>query len=370
MIYLDHNADTPIDQRVLEVMLPFMGKWPGNPSGLHKLARLNKAAIDTARQQVAQLVQADPASVIFTSGGTEANNLAIKGFGFALPPGALLIGATEHPSVVEPARFMQKLGWQLAVLPVNGNGLLETDQIPAKSFRYASFLHANNETGVVSNISAISDKIRERGALLHVDAVQTAGKIPLDFNQLGAHAISVSAHKMNGPSGVGALIIDRTTPLQPLIHGGGQESGKRSGTENVAGIVGFGKAAELAQTELTQRNMDILKLRTTLEKELVKIPGISIFGHKTDRLPNTSQFSIKGHHGESLIMQLDTMGFALSSGSACASGGGEPSPTLSAMGVDAETATGAIRVSLGAGNTESEIDRFVKALIALTGTTP
>jgi cysteine desulfurase len=367
MIYFDHNATTPLDERVLEAMLPYLGAFYGNASGLYRLGRLSRGAVEAAREQVAALVGAHPSEVIFTSGGTEANNLALKGLAFTSAPGVIAVGATEHPSVTEPARFLARRGFRVATIPVDSSGRPEPafiDALPA-DLRFATLMLANNETGVVHDVAPFAERLRARGALLHGDAVQAAGKIPVDFRASGAHFLSLSAHKIYGPKGVGALIADRSLALEPLLHGGGQEQGLRGGTENVAGIVGFGQAAELARRELEERRHQLLTLRLRLEEGLAGLPGVTIFGAGADRLPNTVQFGVPGYDGEMLVMTLDRRGFALSSGSACASGGGEPSPVLTALGVDAETAKRAVRVSFGKGNTGAEVDRLLEALGSL-----
>jgi cysteine desulfurase len=221
---------------------------------------------------------------------------------------------------------------------------------------------ANNETGVIHDLASFAGHCREHGVLLHVDAVQAAGKVPVDFPATGAHTLTLSSHKIYGPKGVGALVAEASVPLVPLLHGGGQEGGLRGGTENVAGIVGFGRAAELALAELEERRAAVLALRLRLEQGLAQLPGATIFAAEAERLPNTVQFALAGYQGETLVMNLDRRGFAVSSGSACASGGGEPSPVLLAMGVDEDTARGAVRVSLGRGNTEADVDRLLQAL--------
>ncbi len=368
MVYLDHNATTPLDERVREAMLPYLGDFFGNPSGLYRLGRLSRSAIDAAREQVAALAGAEPSEVIFTSGGTEANNLALKGLAGSLSKGVIAVGATEHPSVGEPSRYLAGQGWRLETIPVDRDGRPEISflaKLPGDVFRFASLMLANNETGVIHDIVPLAERARERGGFLHCDAVQAAGKIPLDFKSTGAHLLTLSAHKLYGPKGVGALVAERSVPLEPLLHGGGQERGLRSGTENVAAIVGFGKAAELALSELEQRRSRLSCLRLRLEAGLAVVPGVTIFAERADRLPNTVQFAIAGFDGETLAMKLDREGFAVSSGSACASGGGEPSPVLTAMGVAADIAKGAIRASLGQDNSEADIDRFLEALARL-----
>lgn len=364
MTYLDHNATTPLDERVLEVMLPYLGTFYGNASGLYRLGRLCRSAVETARAQVAALVGALPSQVIFTSGGTEANNLAIKGLGLGLAPGLAAAGATEHPSVSEPLHWLTGRGWRVAIMPVDRAGRPDPgclDQVLGDGLRFASLMLANNETGVIHDVASIAAKVRERGGFFHVDAVQAAGKIPVEFEATGAHLLSLSSHKIYGPKGVGALVADRAVPLEPLLHGGGQEQGFRGGTENVAGIVGFGKAAELALAELETRRAHLRDLRRELEAGLKRLGGLTIFAEEAERLPNTVQFGVSGCDGETLVMNLDRKGFALSSGSACA-GGREPSPVLAAMGVAPETARGALRVSLGKDNTREELGRFLEAL--------
>ncbi len=363
--YLDHNATAPLEAAVLEAMLPYLREHFGNPSSVHRHGRRARAAIDNAREQVAALVDAHPSQVVFTSGGTEANNLAIKGAAASTRPGRILIGATEHPSVAEAALSLAEAGWQLERLPVDREGLLQRDALDAQARKGAvlvSVMYANNETGVVQDIAAIADIAKSHGALMHTDAVQAAGKLPLDFNACGAHLMSVSAHKIGGPKGVGALIVDKAVELKPLLHGGGQEKDRRSGTENVAGIVGFGAAAALVQERLMAYSLRVARLRGQLENGLRALEGVEIFSQRGPRVPNTSCFGVHGMDGETLVLNLDRQGFAVSSGSACASGSTDPSPVLLAMGVDRELARGGLRVSLGWGNTEADVEEFLVAL--------
>ncbi len=363
--YLDHNATAPLEAAVLEAMLPYLREHFGNPSSVHRHGRRARAAIDNAREQVAALVDAHPSQVVFTSGGTEANNLAIKGAAASTRPGRILIGATEHPSVAEAALSLAEAGWQLERLPVDREGLLQRDALDAQARKGAvlvSVMYANNETGVVQDIAAIADIAKSHGALMHTDAVQAAGKLPLDFNACGAHLMSVSAHKIGGPKGVGALIVDKAVELKPLLHGGGQEKDRRSGTENVAGIVGFGAAAALVQERLMAYSLRVARLRGQLENGLRALEGVEIFSQRGSRVPNTSCFGVHGMDGETLVLNLDRQGFAVSSGSACASGSTDPSPVLLAMDVDRELARGGLRVSLGWGNTEADVEEFLVAL--------
>ncbi|MGX2041911.1 cysteine desulfurase family protein [Methylocaldum sp. MU1018] len=370
MVYFDHNATTPLDERVLDAMAPYLGTFFGNPSSLYRMGRICRGAIDTAREQIAALVGAHPSEVVFTSGGTEANNLALKGLAFSCEPGSIAAGATEHPSVSEPLDFLKARGWRVTTVPVDRNGVADAsfvESLLAGDLRFATLMLANNETGAIQDIAPIAAVFRERGAVFHCDAVQAAGKIPVDFKALGAQAISLSAHKIYGPKGAGALILDKTVALEPLLHGGGQEQGFRGGTENVAAIVGFGKAAELALSELEERRARLLGLRRRLEDGLAAVPGAILFAAPAERLPNTLQFGVADYDGEALVMNLDRQGIAVSSGSACASGAGEPSPVLLAMGVEPAVAKSAIRVSFGKDNTETEVDRFLEVLKKLVG---
>jgi cysteine desulfurase len=362
MIYFDHNATTPIDDRVLEAMMPFLKAFYGNPSSLYRHGRLVRSAIDTAREQVAALVGAQPAQIIFTSGGTEANNLAL----FAInPKSKLVISAIEHPCISEPAEYLAGQGHELKLISVDGNGLVTQDALDEVS-QYnpglVSIMLANNETGVIQDVARFAQQLRDKGIIFHTDAVQALGKIPVDFNQLGVNMMTLSSHKIYGPKGCGALVFDKTVSLKSMLLGGGQEQGYRAGTENSPAIIGFGKAAELAGVELAQRAEHLLKLRELLEERLATVPGIAIFAKNVERLPNTVQFGIEGMDGEMLLMKLDQKGIAVSSGSACASGGGKPSPVLAAMGVSAELAKSAIRVSLGKANTEAEVAEFINGL--------
>ncbi|OGI50618.1 MAG: cysteine desulfurase [Candidatus Muproteobacteria bacterium RIFCSPHIGHO2_12_FULL_60_33] len=364
-VYLDHNATTPLDARALEAMLPYLTEQHGNPSSVHRYGRAARAAVDRAREQVAELVNAHPSQVIFTGCGTEASNLAIKGFAALNKPGLLAIGATEHPSVAEPANSLKKNGWHVSVLPVDRQGcLIETEMEALLKLRpeMISVMWANNETGVVQDIPALAAKVRANGGVMHTDAVQAAGKIEVDFSASGVQLMSLSAHKLNGPKGVGALIADKSVEMAPLLQGGGQEKGRRSGTENVAGIVGFGAAASLAKAQLADYGARMRSLRDRLESELRALGDIEIFGAQASRLPNTVCFGMRGVDGETLLLNLDREGIAISSGSACASSHREPSPVLQAMGIDPEVAQGAIRVSFGAGSTEQDVNAFIAAL--------
>jgi cysteine desulfurase len=367
MIYLDHNATTPPDVRVVEAMLPFLHRYYGNPSSLYRHGRLARSAIDAAREQVAALVGVSAAQIIFTSGGTEANNLALATL---KPSGKLAVSATEHPSILEPALHLQRLGHELHSIAVNDEGIITQDainQVIEYQPQLVSMMLANNETGVIQNIAQYAEQLKAHNILVHSDAVQALGKIPVQFDALNVDLMTLSSHKIYGVKGCGALVVGRNVTINPLIHGGGQEQNKRSGTENVAAIVAFGKAAELASCELTQRSKQLFSLRILLEQLLSGIPNLSIFAEYAPRLPNTVFFGIEGIDGEMLVMQLDQKGIAVASGSACASGGNQPSHVLLAMGVSPEQAKTAVRVSLGVANTAAEILDFVTKLTRLVG---
>lgn len=366
MIYFDHNATTPVDELVLEAMIPFFNTYYGNPSSLHKAGRLARSAVDTAREQVAALVNVQAGQVIFTSGGTEANALALYSSDLRT---RLAISAIEHPSIHETALRFKQQGRTIDIIQVDHNGLISDsalDALQIKAPAIVSIMLANNETGCIQNIAAHADKLRAAGVIFHTDAVQAVGKIPVDFQKLGVQRMSISAHKIYGTKGCGALIVAKDRVVEPLLVGGNQEHGLRAGTENVAAIVGFGKAAELAMVDMNTRAEKLLALRLRLERELIKaVPTVTIFGQNVDRLPNTVQFGIPGIDGEMLVMQLDQKNIAVSSGSACASGAGQPSPVLTAMGIEDLLAKSAIRISLGKQNTEADCEQFITALKSL-----
>ncbi len=363
-VYLDHNATTPLHAAVREAMLPWLGERYGNASSRHEYGRAARKAIDEARAQVAAAVNAHPTEVIFTSGGSEANNLFIKGAAAVQKPGLVAVSAVEHPCVREPARQLVKSGWRFAEIAVDIEGRIDIPafaQLMADKPKLVSVMLANNETGVLQDIPALAAQVRAGGGWMHCDAVQALGKIPLDFRGLGVHGLSLSAHKIQGPLGAGALIVDKRVELAPLIAGGGQERNLRSGTENVMAIVGFGKACELAAAGIEERARRHGALRERLETGLAQM-GAQIFSAAAPRLPNTSFFALAGIDGETLVGKLDRAGFAVASGSACSSANPEPSHTLMAMGVEAGLARAAIRVSLGAGSSEQDIDGFLKTL--------
>ncbi len=370
--YLDHNATTPLAPTVLAAMLPWLESQFGNASSRHEYGRAARRAIDEARQQVAAAVNAHPTEVVFTSGGSEANNLFLKGAAASCKPGLLAVSAIEHPCIAKPAAQLARNGWQLRTVAVDAAGRADfADFAEAVALRpkLLSIMTANNETGVVQDIPALATAARASGGWFHSDAVQALGKLPLDFralNAAGVHAITISAHKAYGPKGAAALILDKRVELQPLIAGGGHERGLRSGTENVPAIVGFGVAAELAAQRVAELPRRLKALQQRLESGLAGL-GVQIFGAGAERLPNTTYFAVPAIDGETLVGKLDREGFAIASGAACSSANPEPSHVLQAMGVAPEIARGAVRVSLGAGNSETDIDEFINALRATVG---
>jgi cysteine desulfurase len=366
-VYFDHNATTPVDPAVREAMLPWLAGRFGNASSRHGYGRAAREAIDEARGKVAAALGAHVSEVVFTGGGSEANNLFIKGAAAMLKPGALAVSAIEHAAVIRPAEQLLRRGWQLYRLAVDADGRVDEAAYRRTLVlgpKLVSVMLANNETGVLQDVAALAEMARERGAVFHTDAVQALGKTPVDFralNACGVDALTVSAHKLGGPQGVGALVLDKRIEIGPLIAGGGQERGLRSGTENVAAIVGFGTACELAMRRLAGESFRLEALRLKLEAGLLAL-GATLFGAGARRLPNTVSFALAGFDGETLVAQLDRAGYAVASGAACSSANPEPSHVLRAMGVSDVLARGAVRASLGAGNDEEEVDAFLIAL--------
>lgn len=365
-VYLDYNATTPIDPVVLEAMMPWLRNPYGNASSRHEYGRAARRAIDEAREKVASVLGAHPTEVVFTSGGSEANNLLIKGAAACMKPGTIALSAGEHPCVRKPAEQLRRHGWALCLLPLDGEGRIDAaryGEAVEEKPRIVSVMLANNETGVVQDIEALAADADRRGALFHTDAVQALGKLPLDFrvlNAAGVRALTVSAHKIGGPKGAGALVVDKRVELEPLIAGGGQEKGLRSGTENVAAIVGFGAACENSARRLEETGK-VLALRGRLEAGLAKM-NATVFGLGAARLSNTVCFSVTGLDGETLVAQLDRAGYAVASGAACSSANPEPSQVLLAMGVEPQLARGAVRVSLGPTTDAAEVEGFLLTL--------
>jgi cysteine desulfurase len=366
-VYFDHNATTALKPVVLEAMLPWFSQQFGNASSRHEHGRAARRAIDEARNKVAVALGAHPTEIVFTSGGSEANNLFIKGAAACLKPGLLAVSAIEHPCVIKPAEQLVRRGWRLHKLAVDADGRVDASEYQSvlqQSPKLISVMLANNETGVIQDVAALAAEARRVGACFHTDAVQAVGKIAVDFralNAAGVQAMSVSAHKIGGPKGVAALVLDKRVELEPLIAGGGHERGLRSGTENVAAIVGFGVACELAVQGLDGKRSRLLAQRARLEQGLSAMDA-TLFGVVASRLPNTLYFALADIDGETLVGMLDRAGYAVASGAACSSANPEPSHVLRAMGVAPELARGAVRVSLGDGNTAEQIEDFLLTL--------
>ena len=362
--YFDHNSTTALKTEVLEAMLPFMVRQHGNPTSRHSFGRTARAAVEHAREQVAAAVGAYANQIVFTASGTEANNFAVRGICSNCDAGQILTSSIEHPCVSRPALAMQAHGWQAKSIKVDANcniNMTHLQNLLQTPANLVSVMLANNETGVMQDIAKIAELARKYKAYVHTDAVQALGKIPVDFFALNVHAMTISSHKIGGPLGAGALVLDKRIDIQPLLYGGGQERGLRSGTENIAAIVGFGVACELAASNLTAFDMHTDNLRQHLETGLDKLSAV-IFGRDGLRIPNTSFFAFPNLDGETLVTALDKVGFAVASGSACSSDSDKPSHVLLAMGVDEDLARGAVRVSFGMNNTLDQVQHFLKAL--------
>lgn len=379
-IYFDHSATTPLDPRVLRAMGPFLSGAFGNPSSLHQEGRAARQAVETARAQVASLIGAQPDEIVFTGSGTEADNLALIGAVRASGrSGHVVTSSIEHAAILETCRFLAESGTQpgakITHLPVSSEGLVSTESLLRalqSDVTIVSIMAANNVVGTIQPIEELAHLTKLHGVLFHTDAVQAGGKIPLDVNRLRVDLLSLSAHKLHGPKGVGALYVRNGVKLSPVVFGGGQERGLRSATENVAGIVGFGAAAAIAREELAEEAGRLARFRNRLADELcAKFPDWYLFGHPVERLPGHLSFGFRGRERElgKLLAALDRAGIAVSAGSACsAHHSGEPSGVLLAMGYDAERARGLIRVSLGRFSTQAEIDRFLEILTRAVST--
>jgi cysteine desulfurase len=363
-VYLDHNATTSLDSRVLEAMLPWMSAQTGNPTSRHVFGRNARSAVEHARAQVAEACGAYTSQVVFTASGTEANNFAVRGITANLEAAQILYSAIEHPCVSRPAAALRQHGFKSQAIAVDGQGRLDTAHLALlleKPTNLVSVMLANNETGVIQDIPQIAEQVKRSGSFMHTDAVQGLGKLAFSFTDLNVHAMTVSSHKIHGPQGAAALILDKRVDIQPLLYGGGQERGLRSGTENVAAIIGFGVACTLAAENQSNFARHTNALRDEFEQGLQSL-GASIFSHKVARIPNTSFFAVNGIEGETLVTALDRKGFAVASGSACSSDSTEPSHVLLAMGVSHDLARGAVRVSFGRHNTAEQVSNLLEAL--------
>ncbi|MEN6290833.1 MAG: cysteine desulfurase NifS [Methanobacterium sp.] len=367
-MYMDHSATSPVDPEVFEVMKPYFVDNFGNASTLYSLGRDARKAMEAAREQVASLIGAKPEEVIFTSGGTESDNIAIKGTAYRLKNKGnhIITSAIEHPAVRETCKYLEKNGFEVTYLPVYEEGIVRVsdleDAITDKTILITT-MHANNEIGTIQPISEIGKIARENKIYFHTDAVQTVGKIPVNVEEMNVDMLSLSAHKVYGPKGIGALYVKKGVRLEPIIHGGGHEKGLRPGTENVSGIVGLGKACELAEKNLLDDAKYITNLRDKLiDGILDSVEQSYLDGHRTKRLPNNVNLRFTGIEGESLVLHLDSKGVAASTGSACSSKSLEPSHVLLALGLEHVEAHGSLRLTLGKENTEEEVDYVITAV--------
>jgi cysteine desulfurase len=375
-IYLDYNATTPIDPAVLEAMLPFLREEFGNPSSSHVYGKTAHEALEAARNQVAALLGAEPDEIVFTGGGSEASNQALKGVVFAKLRGIfgrwardahIVTSAVEHPATLQPCAFLRRLGCRVTILPVDRHGWVDPAAVKKaleRSTTLVSIMHANNEVGTLEPVRDIAALARERGILVHTDAAQSVGKLSVNVNELSADLLSVAGHKLYAPKGVGALYVRRGTKLEPLIHGAGHEAGRRAGTENVPYAVALGKACELARHSLPQATEKLRLLRDRLWHRLREALGdrVVLNGHPESRLPNTLNVSFLGQIGAELLGRVPQI--AASTGSACHEGHVTLSPVLAAMGVPAKVGQGAVRLSVGRFTTEAEVDTAAEALVA------
>lgn len=368
MIYMDNSATSPLDPEVLREMEPFLKEEFGNASTFYSLGREARKALEIARENVAALIGASPQEIIFTSGGTESDNLAIKGTAYKWKNKGkhIITSVIEHPAVLETCKYLETQGFEVTYLPVYEEGLVRVSDVE-KAIRddtiIITIMHANNEIGTIQPISEIGKIAREKGIYFHTDAVQTVGKIPIDVTQLNVDLLSISAHKLNGPKGIGALYVRKGIILEPLIHGGGHERGIRPGTENVPSIVGLGKACSLASSHMEENISYLTNLRDKLiDGVLEEIEESYLNGDRTNRLPNNAHFRFAGIEGESLVLHLDAKGIAASTGSACSSKKLEPSHVLMALGLEEVEAHGSLRLSLGKENKVEDIEYTITSI--------
>ena len=365
-VYLDHNASTPVHPEVLAEMLPYFGEVFGNPSSIHAFGREAREGMDRARERVASFLDVSPQEIVFTSGGTESDNFALKGLAGARGKGHVITSQVEHHAVLRAARALEAQGFDLTVVGVDEFGMVDPDDV-RRAIRpdtvAISIMHANSEVGTLQPVEAIGRIARERGVPFHVDAVQTFGKLPIDVNALGVDVLSFSAHKIYGPKGVAGVFIRKGTKMVAVQHGGEHERRRRAGTENVAGIVGLGKAVEVRARDMQSEAPRIAALRDRLwEGVRARVPEVRLSGHPTQRLPGTASLLFRHVESESIVLGLDLKGIGVSAGSACTSGNVEPSHVLVAMGVSVDWAMGAVRCSLGRSTSAEDIDYVVECV--------
>lgn len=366
MIYLDNAASTPVHDQVFQEMIPFLKEQFGNPSSIHRYGRFAQRAIQNARKQIALLINAQPNEILLTSGGTESNNTALFGIASLKKGKHIITSSIEHEAILEPCRKLEKEGFRITYVPVNDKGTVSPKDVEnsiSDDTCLVSIMFANNEVGTIQPIQEISKICNQKNVIFHTDAVQAVGKIDVNVKEFGIDLLSISSHKINGPKGVGALYIKNGIKVNPFIYGGGQENGLRSGTENVASIVGFGKACQLAKDNLKPNSQYWQNLRDELISEVMQqIPHVKLNGHQQKRLPNNAHFTFFGVNGEDLIIKLDENGVAASTGSACSVRIQKESHVLKAMGFSHDQITGSLRLTVGISNTESEIKRTVEIL--------
>jgi cysteine desulfurase len=365
-VYLDNNATTPLDPRARAAMLPWLGESWGNPSSIHRFGQEAREAVEQARGRVSLLLGARPEEIVFVASGTEANNAVLRSAARRLPgSGHLVVSALEHPSIRTMASDLAALGTSVTMVPPGSDGVVAPSALTAAlraDTRLVCLMLASNEIGTLQPVAEVAGECRRRGIPIHCDAVQAAGKIPLDVAALGVDTLAIGAHKFHGPLGAAALWVRSGVEVRSFLLGGGQERRRRASTENVAAIVGFGAAAHHAAADLAERRSHLAQLRDRFEDGLRSIEDVRVHCQASPRLPNTSHFAVTGVEGEALTIRLDLTGFAVSTGSACASGAVEPSPTLLAMGLPADEALSSLRVSFGLTNTVAEVDDFLSAL--------
>ncbi|MFA5181009.1 MAG: cysteine desulfurase NifS [Syntrophales bacterium] len=367
-VYFDYAATTPCDPEVVAAMLPYFSERFGNPSSMHAFGQETKGAVEEARERISAFLGAAPGEIVFTCGGTESNNMAVKGVAYARrgKGNHIITSPIEHHAVLEPCHFLEKDGFEITILPVDGDGLVDPDDVRraiTDKTILISIMHANNEIGTIQPIAEIGKIARERGVYFHTDAVQTLGHLPFTVNDLNVDLLSASAHKLYGPKGIGLLYVRKGTRLTPFMHGGEQENRRRASTHNVTGIVGFGKAVELAQKYREEEVLTLTAFRDKLIKGFQgKMDQVKLNGHPTQRLPNNVNISIAHVEGEGMLLSLDMMGIACSTGSACSSASLAPSHVLMAIGLPHELAHGSLRFSMGRMTTAADVDRLLEVL--------
>lgn len=374
-VYVDNNASSCIHPEVVEAMMPYLKESYGNPSSGHWFGRSVKVRLEEAREQVADLISADPSEIVFCGSGTESDNMAVKGAAWNAPADKshqVITSAVEHPAVLNSVRHLGKNGYRTKIIGVDEHAVVKIDELTAAlddKTAVVSVMHGNNEVGTIQPVKEIAAAVKAKGILMHTDAVQSVGKIAVDVTELGVDMLTFSAHKFHGPKGIGALYVRKGTKLKPLITGGHHERGRRAGTENVAGIIGLAKACELAKKNMESDSARIAGLRDELQRRIFsKIPYIRLNGHPAKRLPNTLNVSVESVEGETMLIQCDLKGIAISTGSACSSGSLDPSHVLLAMGIPHEIVHGSLRFSFGRDNTMEDVDYIMEQLPGIVET--